>query len=70
LDLVISVTTAVVHLAGALGKEVWCLAPNKPRWFYRLEGDPLWYRSVKMFRQTQEWPIKDVVKMLQLRWGK
>jgi Tfp pilus assembly protein PilF len=70
LDLVISVTTSVIHLAGALGKEVWCLAPSKPRWFYGLEGNPPFYKSLKMFRQTQEWPIKEVVKLLQLRWGK
>lgn len=70
LDLVISATTAVVHLAGALGKEVWCLAPSKPRWFYGLEGDPPWYKSLKMFRQTQDWPIKDIARMLKLRWDR
>lgn len=69
LDLVISVTTAVVHLSGAIGKECWCLAPSKPRWFYGLEGELPWYKSVKMFRQKAEWPINDIVKLLQLRWG-
>jgi Tfp pilus assembly protein PilF len=69
LDLVISATTAVVHLAGALGKECWCLAPNKPRFFYGLQGDVLWYKSVKMFRQEREWPINDVVRLLKLRYA-
>lgn len=69
LDLVIAVTTAVVHLAGALGKECWCLAPNKPRFFYKLEGDLPWYKSVKMFRQRQSWPIEEISKLLKLRYA-
>jgi len=71
LDLVISVTTAVVHLSGALGKDCWCIAPNKPRFFYGLEGDLPWYKSVKMFRQAKDgkWPLEDVVRLLKLRYG-
>jgi len=66
LDLVISVCTAVVHLSGGLGKECWVLVPNKPRWFYGLNGTlSPWYRSVKMFRQTTEWPIGEVAGRLQ-----
>ena len=72
LDLVVSVTTAVVHLSGALGKECWCLVPNKPRWFYGVDGEELpWYKSVKLFRQSQagQWPIDQITKMLELRHG-
>lgn len=70
LDLVITVTTAVVHLSGGLGKDCWCIAPNKPRWFYGLEGDMPWYKSVKMFRQAKDgtWPVDDVVNLLKLRY--
>jgi hypothetical protein len=66
LDLVISVTTAVVHLSGGLGKECWCLAPNKARWFYGLEGDVPWYQSVKLFRQSKDgtWPIEEITRRL------
>ena len=73
LDLVISVTTAVVHLSGGLGKECWCLAPKKVRWFYGVEGDTIpWYgNTVKLFRQQVEgrWPIEEITKMLRLRYG-
>lgn len=59
LDFIISVTTTVVHCAGALGKEVWCLVPEIPQWRYGTEGDGmLWYPHVKLFRQDKEWPIK------------
>jgi len=67
LDLVISVTTAVVHLSGALGKECWVLAPAKPRWFYQMQGEKIpWYNSIEMFRQDVKfnWPIDDVSRRL------
>jgi hypothetical protein len=56
LDLVISVTTAVVDLCGALGKPCWVLVPNKPHWRYGMSGDKkVWYNSVKLFRQGKDW---------------
>lgn len=54
LDLIISIDTAVVHLAGALGKEVWTLLPFSPdfRWMIDREDSP-WYPTMKLFRQPQ-----------------
>lgn len=53
LDLVISVCTAVVHLAGALGVPVWVLVPNSPGWRYMRDRDHLpWYPSARLFRQA------------------
>lgn len=59
LDLVISVTTTVVHAAGALGKECWCLVPKHPSFRFHLSGDMPWHKSVKLIRQTDTW--EDVV---------
>jgi tetratricopeptide (TPR) repeat protein len=52
LDLVIAVDTAVVHLAGALGRPVWVLLPLAPdwRWMLRREDSP-WYPTMRLFRQ-------------------
>ena len=54
LDLVITVDTAVAHLAGALGKPVWILLAFSPDWRWLLEReDSPWYPTAKLFRQRQ-----------------
>jgi len=52
LDLVISVCTSLVHLAGAIGRPTWVMAPHSPEWRYGLRGEAMpWYPSVRVFRQ-------------------
>jgi hypothetical protein len=52
LDLVITVDTAVAHLAGAMGVPVWNLITSPPDWRWLLEReDSPWYPSMRLFRQ-------------------
>ena len=54
LDLVISTSNTTVHMAGALGKQVWTLLPYIPDWRWMLEReDTPWYPSMRLFRQSE-----------------
>lgn len=57
LDLIISVDTSVVHMAGSLGAETWMLQPLKEtdfRWGNGVSKSP-WYSSVEIFENPQDW---------------
>lgn len=70
LDLVISVCTTVVHAAGAIGKECWCLVPQVPMWRYLDSGEWFpWASSVTMYRQKgREWPTGIILGKLKDRF--
>lgn len=58
LDLVITVDSAVAHLAGAMGKPVWVMMHTEGSWHFMAykEGAPWekaspWYPSVRLYRQ-------------------
>jgi tetratricopeptide (TPR) repeat protein len=71
LDLVISVCTTVVHAAGGLGKECWCLVPAYPMWRYLDKGEWFpWAKSVSLHRQKgREWPIGILLGKLRDKFG-
>jgi tetratricopeptide (TPR) repeat protein len=69
LDLVITVDTAIAHLAGALGRPVWILLPYAPDWRWQLDRrDSPWYPTARLFRQTKPggWsaPIAEIATRL------
>ena len=55
LDLVITLDSALAHLAGALGRPVWVALKRVPDWRWFLErSDSPWYPSMRLFRQRTE----------------
>ncbi|MGC1445062.1 MAG: glycosyltransferase family 9 protein, partial [Xanthobacteraceae bacterium] len=65
LDLVISVDTAVAHLAGALGKPVWILSRFDGcwRWLNGREDSP-WYPTARLFHQKAPGARDEVIARL------
>jgi hypothetical protein len=52
-DLIITVCTSLVHLAGALGVPTWVMVPKHPAWRYQSSGPMPWYKSVRLYRQPE-----------------
>lgn len=65
LDLIISIDTAVPHLAGAMGCPVWLALPYYNEWRWLLQGETTpWYPSMKLFRQSREGDWQEVFRRM------
>jgi len=63
LDLIISVDTAIVHLAGAMSVPTWVLLQFSPDFRWLLNGDSTpWYPSLRLFRQKRVGDYDEVVE--------
>jgi hypothetical protein len=53
-DLLVTVDTAIAHLAGAMGRSVLLLLPFSPDWRWGAHGDTTpWYPSMRLVRQPR-----------------
>ncbi len=70
LDLVITVDTAVAHVAGALGRPVWLLLHHSPDWRWMLDrADTPWYPTMRLFRQAQLGDWQGVFEQVKVALG-
>ena len=62
-DLLVTVDTAMAHLAGAMGHPAWVLLPFSayPRWLLQRSDSP-WYPSLRLFRQAYDRDWRPVVE--------
>ncbi len=66
LDLVITVDTAIAHLAGALGCQVWLLHPYATadwRWIHG-KNDSYWYPTMRIFKRHTPFGYEAVIQEL------
>ena len=72
LGLVITVDTAIAHLAGAMGRPVWVMLPFAADWrWFRDRADSPWYPTMRLFRQDRpgHWPsMVDEVAAALAKW--
>ena len=65
LDLLITVDTAIAHLAGAMGLDCWLLLPFAPDWRWQLVSKKsIWYPSIRLFRQSKPENWKNIISLL------
>jgi len=63
LDIVVSVCTAVIHLAGALGRPTLVMTPFAPEWRYGEATEAMpWYPSVRLIRQKNRGDWASVIR--------
>jgi tetratricopeptide (TPR) repeat protein len=70
LDVIVTVDTAVAHLAATLGKPTWILLPRTADWRWLKERtDSPWYSSARLFRQSKagDWtgPVQQIRQSLE-----
>jgi tetratricopeptide (TPR) repeat protein len=69
LDLVITIDTAVAHLAGSLGKMVWVLLAKSSDWRWNTKHkENIWYPTARLYKQESpgDWsgPINEIMRDL------
>lgn len=71
LDVLVSVDSSPVHLAGALGCPAWVMLPFLPDWRWLLQReDTPWYPSVRLFRQPARGEWEAVVRAVSTELAK
>ncbi len=70
MDLIISIDTSLIHLAGALGKKSFLLLPFVSEWRWLTDRDDSpWYKSIKIFRQKFMGDWNSVINQIEFEFS-
>jgi len=62
-DVIISVDTAIAHMAGAMGKAVWTILPLNSDWRWFIDkADSPWYPTMRLFRNRHVSDFRETVE--------
>ena len=61
IDLLITIDTAIVHLAGIMGIKTWLLLGYGSDWRWSTENKTYWYDSVEILRMTENVELKNIM---------
>jgi ADP-heptose:LPS heptosyltransferase len=62
-DLIISVDTAIAHMAGAMGRRVWTILPLNSDWRWFIDrSDSPWYPTMRLFRNRHVTDFRETVE--------
>jgi tetratricopeptide (TPR) repeat protein len=54
MDMILSIDTAIIHLAASMGKKTMVMLPFSPDWRWGLTGQKsIWYDSIELYRQKE-----------------
>jgi tetratricopeptide (TPR) repeat protein len=63
MDMVVSMQTTVIHVAGGLGVPCWVFVPRTSQWRYGSKGEDFpWAKSVRIIRQVERGEWADVME--------
>ena len=61
IDLLITIDTAIVHLAGVMGIKTWLLLGYGSDWRWSTKDTTYWYNSVEIIRMNEQKPLADLL---------
>jgi ADP-heptose:LPS heptosyltransferase/Tfp pilus assembly protein PilF len=62
IDLLITIDTSIVHLAGVMGIPTWLLLGYGSDWRWSNKSTTYWYKSVELMRMTENIDLKNIMK--------
>ncbi len=70
IDLLITIDTYIVHLAGILGVKTWLLLGKVSEWRWSTENRSYWYNSVEIMRGKENLKLKNIMPEVKERLNK